>query len=667
MSDDLRGDFFGSESEAASNASDADARAAFFDNADVPAEKPAAKTGELLDSPERIAADMKVGKLDWEGYAKRMAAWERSKRATAPEESAAQFAGGLLEAPLAVSSGLISSAGGGLRGLYNLATGEGLNAAADAVRGSQDLMTYSPRTETGQALVRVASSPTDVAHAAIESGAEAAGHPELAPLISGGADIAATLYGGRAGLRGIKPGESPTAPIGEAGASETPNAYARESVGAAAVVPNLERASAATRDAIHALANEGEPVNRETVGRRVDADSLPIPMRLTRGQLTQDPALLSQEQNARARQPEFAQHFQEQNQQLVDNLDEIRASAAPNVVGNDHVQNGQALIDAYKAADEPMRANITQLYKKLETANGGQFPVNGKAFVEAADKALAKKLKGRYVPGPVAGVLDDLREGGAMTFENFENLRTDLAAEARKADRSGDGNAAAAVNVVREALESLPIEGEAAKLKPIADAARSAAKARFAKLDADPAYRAAVDDSVGMGEASPLADDFISKHVIRGKAANIKQMRENLAADPTANETIAAGAMNYLKSKSGVNIYTNEGNFSQAGYNKALAEVTPRLGDLVSPEHAQQLQQLGNVARLTQAQPRGSFVNNSNTFVAAAGRVIGHELEKIPGAGIVKRIAESRAEKKFVRESLTDVKLKDLLKAKAPK
>jgi hypothetical protein len=33
---------------------------------------------------------------------------------------------------------------------------------------------------------------------------------------------------------------------------------------------------------------------------------------------------------------------------------------------------------------------------------------------------------------------------------------------------------------------------------------------------------------------------------------------------------------------------------------------------------AEQLEKLGNVARYTTAQPRGSFVNNSNTFVAGA-------------------------------------------------
>src|SRR5262249_44813035 len=60
------------------------------------------------------------------------------------------------------------------------------------------------------------------------------------------------------------------------------------------------------------------------------------------------------------------------------------------------------------------------------------------------------------------------------------------------------------------------------------------------------------------------------------------------------------------------------GNFSQARFNKTLRALDPKLGSLVNPGTAEQLQTLGNVARYTQAQPRGSFVNNSNTFTAGA-------------------------------------------------
>lgn len=456
--------------------------------------------------------------------------------------------------------------------------------------------------------------------------------------------------------RPITPGEAPSASIAGDGASS----FGRDTLSSAAASPDVVAASPEIRAVVEQASRDGT-LNRDVLTRHLEADSLPIKMRLTKGQATQDPVQISVEQNSRAKgNAELTRIFNEQNQHLIDNLDEIRRSASPSVVAQDHIQNGQYLIDAYKAADEPIRADINAKYKALEESNGGQFPVDGKSFVRAADAALAKKMKGRYVPAQVAGDLADLRDGGPMSFENFENLRTNLAAEARKADRSGDGNAAAAINIVRESLESLPMEGEAAKIKPLADAARAAAKARFDKLRADPAYRAAVDDDAAMGDLSPLADDFISKYVVKGKAANIKTMRENLATDPAAGETIAAGALNYVKSKSGINLYTNEGNFSQAGYNRALSELTPKLEFLLGKETAEQAQALGNVARYTQAQPRGSFVNNSNTFVSAAREHAANILEGVanvkagglPVGTMVRKKFQQRADRKLVKEAI---------------
>lgn len=340
--------------------------------------------------------------------------------------------------------------------------------------------------------------------------------------------------------------------------------------------------------------------------RLLVADSLPIPGRLSEGQAKGDIGLISDEMNLRAKRPEYAQLFNEQNKTLIDNVNAIRDKAAPKAAGLDHVENGESLINAYQAADTQLKSYISQQYKTLEDANGGQFPLDGKAFVDAADQALAKKLKTHYVPADVRATLNDLRDGGQMTFEDFETLRSDLADTARSAQ---DGKVRQAASIIRQQLEDMPMPAGAEHLKPLADAARNAAKARFDLLDKDPAYKAAVSDSVA-------ADDFVKKYIINGKKADLAQMRDNLAGDPVAHENITAAAVNYLKAKAG--IVNDNGNFSQAGYNRALEQLRPRLDYLFDPVSAQQIQSLGDYARWTQEQPRGSSVNNSNTFVAAA-------------------------------------------------
>jgi hypothetical protein len=202
------------------------------------------------------------------------------------------------------------------------------------------------------------------------------------------------------------------------------------------------------------------------------------------------------------------------------------------------------------------------------------------------------------------------------------------------------------------------MEGETEALKPLADVARAAAKARFDAIRADPAYKAVVNDNVPAGQASPLADGFIGSFVVNGKRANVANMRANLAGDNLAPQTIAAGTMNYLKKSAGADPVT--GSFSQAGYNKAFSAIEPKADLLLDPKSAQQAKSLGNVAKYTQAQVRGNFINNSNTFTAWAGGKVISAGEKalnmaVPFAGLgteTREFLANRAASNAAKKSL---------------
>jgi len=373
------------------------------------------------------------------------------------------------------------------------------------------------------------------------------------------------------------------------------------------------------------------------IQRHAESQSLPVPIDLTRGQATGDIHQLSFEQNNRARIPELADRFNQQNEALRANLDEIRNRVAPdvNVTG---VATDQALVDAIKAADAPVRADISAKYQALQDANGGDFPLSSTDFVAAADKNLKAQNKGYFLPAEMKGLMDDYRNGGQMTYNDFENLRTILGAEARKAERAGDGNAEHAISIVRNSLESLPMTNETAAIKPLADAARAAAAERFGRIATDPAYKAAVTDGVPMGEASPIADGFIGKYVVNGKTANVRNLINNVAAEPAARQIISAGVLDHLKQASGIDLRTNTGNVSQAGLNKAITALGEKKGIVLDPESARHIDTLGNVARYTQQQPRGSYVNNSHTLVGdltkGAKEVAGSALEGYANAKV---------------------------------
>lgn len=395
-----------------------------------------------------------------------------------------------------------------------------------------------------------------------------------------------------------------------------------------------------------------DKVNTPVVLRHLEADSLDVPVRLTKGQGTGDVVQLSKEQNLRGSQPELAYRINEQNQLLVDNLQARREKTAPDVFTTKTIESSEALIDAYKALDETRNIEIGAAYKALEDANGGQFPVDGQAIAKNADALLAKKLKTNFVPPEIAADLKRFRDGEPMTFEQFEALRTNLAAEGRKAARAGDGNREAAVNFIRQAMEDLPLKGDAAALKPVADKARDLAKARFNALKKDPAYKAAVTDAVP-------ADKYFNKFVINGVNKNINTMIDTLGRDSLGHQHIKAGTINYLSDKAG--IVDGKGNFSQANYNKAVKQLDDvnNFGAIFEPESQLKLRTLGNVAAYTQFQPRGAFINNSNSVVGylankaeQTGNLIGLGKFGIPAGTIIRQKIQSGKEKRFAKEAL---------------
>jgi hypothetical protein len=148
------------------------------------------------------------------------------------------------------------------------------------------------------------------------------------------------------------------------------------------------------------------------------------------------------------------------------------------------------------------------------------------------------------------------------------------------------------------------------------------------------------------------ADKYIDKFVINGVNKNIRTMVDHLGRNSEAHQHMAAGTTNWLKDKAG--IVDEKGNFSQANYNRALKKLDDvnNLQEIYTPAAASQLKTLGNVANYTQFQPRGAFVNNSNTLVGAmaerAKQAIGAGAEGglnyvLPGLQLGTTVMEMRA------------------------
>lgn len=501
--------------------------------------------------------------------------------------------------------------------LENLASGVtgGLGAVADAVTGADPGAhdwAYQPRTVAGQEaaglqgqeMVNVGRIYDKVAGTGPLAETLKERLPQAAAAVSTLAPMVKIAGGGLAKVGAMRAARA--API--TAEQVVSRMGAQQSTSAAAAAPSLTNVSPELRQAITRTAQKtGGAVNTEVLERHIEAESLPRPVRLTEGQATQDPVALSHEQNLRGKHRQLAEHFNEQNKQLVENVQAIRDEVGPDVFSANPVEHGDTLIAAYQAKNAAAQKVISGQYQALQQANGGKFPVDAKALLGNASAQLHQGLLFDHAPKAIMSTLTRLATKGGMTFENYESLRTNLARIQRSI--TADGNEKAAAGVIREAMEQLPLAPEAASLKPLADQARASARAQFQAVDADPAYKAAVNETVP-------PDRFVSRFVIGAPRDAATLMQQNLAHDPAATQTMGVAALDHLRQAARIDADGN-GNFSQAGYNKALQSLSPKLRALVPAKTAEQLESLGNVARYTQFQPRGSFVNNSNTTVSA--------------------------------------------------
>jgi hypothetical protein len=509
----------------------------------------------------------------------------------------------------------------------------GAGSLADALTGSDPGThdwAYRPRTEGGKVVAEgmgeVGGLVSKGYDKAFNTGPLATTVKERLPEFLGAAGTVAPAIGLAGGVARLAPAfadeEMAATPASAQGILDRTAAASPQSMGAAAAAPRLAQTSPELQQAVvNAAQRNGGAVNPDALARHVEADTLPVPVKLTEGQALQDPVRISNEQNLRGQNPSLAQRFNEQNGALVQNLQSVRDEVGPDVFTTNQVEHGDTLIKAYQDKAAAADAATAAKYQALKDANGGQFPVDPKKLLSNVEGSLHDQLLYEHAPTEL-GQLQQLAQTGNMTLEQFEAMRTNVARTMRS---STDGNVRAAAGVIRQQMEELPLSPAAAKLKGLADDARASARTQFQALDADPAYKAAVNETVP-------PDKFVQKFVINGNRDDLATMRQNLSDSPVAQQTIGVATLDHLRKSAGISDM-GDGNFTQAGFNKQLQALGPKMNSLVDPRTADTLEQIGNVARNTQLQPRGSFVNNSNTLTGALAEHAGGVLE---GAANVK-------------------------------
>jgi hypothetical protein len=397
----------------------------------------------------------------------------------------------------------------------------------------------------------------------------------------------------------------------------------------------------------------GLPINKDALERQNEALSLGV--NLTEGQRLQDPNLISQERNQRGIKEQLVDTFNQQNQQLKTVGENIKNKVGPQEAADNYVTNSEHILSKVQdqiAANDKIASDA---YKKLDEASGGKLPIDGKSIGNNALSALKESDIEEYVPSTIMSKLKDYSEGKKeMNFNLFENLRTQLANESRKAERAGDGNTVHAISVIRNELENLPLTNESSEIKGLADDARAAFRANRQLESSNPFYGKASRGSLDSG-------NLIQSTVFGVKNDYFNNVMDIVNKDPEAKQHLSQGTMDYMIAKS----TDGSGNLNPLKMAKYINDLdrNKRL-DALFGDNADEIRKYARVAKYTKAAPEGSYINYSNTAPAsaqmikqygpAAAEIVGSQFG-IPGgskaASWVGEKLETRKAKKQAKKS----------------
>jgi hypothetical protein len=504
--------------------------------------------------------------------------------------------------PVAALSGLV----------YGIRGGE---APEQAKRIMQEL-TYMPKTEKGQQYLE------DLQRAFETSKIPPIGLPELAgtQMLRKGATAQLADVPGqiKTGIQSVKKA-LPEVRI------ERPNL---QSAGAAAAVPeNVLRGNIDS-----AIANVSPELQTYIKSKTPQAVNIPAletksleekhGVNLTRGQRTGDTQLYSQEWNKRGETEMLGGHFNEQPTQISNAFETAKQRHAPDIPSTaDASELGQLQINALAEKDAVRQQAITNAYKALQDANGGQFPIDVSKLDSSINSELSRTLKTNHLSDSIRSDLKDFYQN--PTFEAYEALRTNLSNEMRS---SSNGNARGAAYVVRQELEKLPVFGEEAgnpqaiQLKALADNARKLFAERQAIIKSNPAYKAAIKEAGSLEEATAQGESlnaakFHNKYVANATPEAIRRLKSEIDPNNIANQAITFSELSRAKNAA---VNASERNLTPEQFAKFYKQNKSILRESLPPEAMQDVTELGLLTSKIGMPKTGTF-NYSNTYSGMLG------------------------------------------------
>lgn len=436
----------------------------------------------------------------------------------------------------------------------------------------------------------------------------------------------------------------------------------------AKVDPNLY--SSIQREVAESLRMGMDP-DPSIMARHADAASLPVPVRLTRGQAARDPMQFAWEHRVAGQQgvgEPINDLMAAQNRALIENLNQLGAGRALSPF-----EASQKVISHIEGVDAQLRSQISDAYKLVRDSAGRPARVDNQAFSDLSKNMLTEGRpelaslvnRGDFIPAKIRDVYNDIITGKLpLTVDTVQFLDRNWGAIQRAAPE----DEALAIGTLRRALNQTPVNDLLGQESMAAyNAAKALAKQRFDLIESSPAYKA-----VESGSRKAEPDKFFRDFIANANVSELKTLKQLIGAENTG--MLQNTLISNLKNKAISGASDDNGVFSQAAYNKVLHDDTqaPRIRELFADNQATlgQLYRLGRVAEDVIKIPAASKVNTSNTASAGAnvvrdvmssetGQALSSMLPNwVQGVGRTvgdasRRIEESRAVSEAVRPAVT--------------
>jgi len=558
-----------------------------------------------------------------------------------PDPTIAQRLVGAGEAGLATVTGIVGAPvgawGGTLKGLSEqILSGKfGTQEAAELVQRSAmegaAALTYAPRTEQGQEQVRAVGQVLEPLAA-------------LGPMAPGMLPAAAVPRGAPVGVTARAAVEG----VARAAAGEKGAAAVARGTDAVARVAAAAKSGATTlpRRALEAIQKpepKPTPGTMASVGaagtdmatqRIAAAESLPVPVKLTKGQSTRDPAQLKFEVET-AKLPEqgapLRERYVQQNDAILRNFDAFidnTGAEAPTLraVGT---AVDRALVEQAKRDKTQVRA----MYKAAESAGELEAPVTLESVVwhltdaapEAATAPLLNVARAKAIQLGIA-----VEQGGQLVPRPVPLKTAEIYRQA--INRATDFEA----TNVRQAtiIKGLVDEATAGRGGDLYKQAR-AARARYAQNYEDRAAVAKLlSTKKGSSDRAVAFEDVFDHVVLKGSLDDVRNVRRVLHRSGSdghqAWRELQGATVKWIKDEATKNVATDSaGNrvISPAGLDKAIRALDHdgRLEFVFGKRGAQQLRDINDLAKVAKTVPPEAGVNTSNTastLLAAFGDIL---------------------------------------------